>query len=209
MNDIKKRQDQIRKGLSQKKIGGCFNPANLYPDVKEFERSDFRNVATRLRNLPHWELDGFSYFVTFGVSARSPVSVPPDFSSNSAAAILEQLIWLRHGEYYRLEAYVIMPNHVHILFTPLPDYRIGPVMRQIKGVSSLEINRFLGRKGSFWQPDSFDHIIRNHEDWMDKFDYIHQNPVKAGLVAKPEDYPFSSAVTMYSDMVIIEEEISG
>ncbi len=57
----------------------------------------------------------------------------------------------------------------------------------------------LGRRGTFWQAETFDHLVRNEEDWLDKFDYIHDNPVKAGLVDKPQDYPFSSLVTMYSN----------
>ena len=57
----------------------------------------------------------------------------------------------------------------------------------------------MNRKGSFWQDESFDHLIRNEADWEDKFNYIHNNPVKANLVEKAPEYPFSSLATLYKN----------
>ncbi len=84
------------------------------------------------------------------------------------------------------------PDHVHLLLRPLTNWRLAKILKGIKGFTAREINRVLGRKGPFWQEESFDHLVRNDGDWLDKFDYIHKNPVTAGLVERPEDYPFSS-----------------
>jgi len=93
---------------------------------------------------------------------------------------------------YLLHAYVIMPNHVHILLEPrLPLAKITGV---IKGVAARDANATLGRSGKpFWQDESFDHWIRNSAEFARVCHYIEWNPVRAGLVARPEDWKWSSA----------------
>lgn len=93
---------------------------------------------------------------------------------------------------YRLHAYVIMPNHVHILLEPrLPLAKIAGV---IKGVAARDANATLGRRGKpFWQDESFDHWIRNSAELERVRHYIEWNPVRAGLAARPEDWKWSSA----------------
>ena len=97
-----------------------------------------------------------------------------------------------------IEALDIMPDHVHLLIRPIAGRSLPRVLQGVKGYSGREINRTLGRDGSVWQTESFDHLIRNEADWFDKFEYIHNNPVAAGLVPRPQDYPFSSLVTLHS-----------
>jgi hypothetical protein len=63
-------------------------------------------------------------------------------------------------------------------------------MEAIKGASSHKINRALGRKGSVWQAESFDHVLRSSESLDAKIAYILANPIRAGLVTKWEDYPW-------------------
>ena len=93
---------------------------------------------------------------------------------------------------YVLHAYVVMPNHVHVLMTPrLPLSRI---MRGIKGVSARDANRILKRPGRvFWQDESFDHWVRDDVEFGKIRFYIEYNPVGAGLVRRPEDWKWSSA----------------
>ena len=94
--------------------------------------------------------------------------------------------------HYNLHAYVVMPNHVHVLLEPrLPLARIT---RGVKGVSARDANGALGRVGKpFWQDESFDHWVRNEAQFERIRRYIENNPVSAGLVRKPEDWPWSSA----------------
>lgn len=93
---------------------------------------------------------------------------------------------------YLLHAYVVMPNHVHILLEPcLPLAKITGV---IKGVAARDANATLGRSGKpFWQDESFDHWIRNSAEFARICHYIEWNPVHAGLVVRPEDWKWSSA----------------
>ncbi|MBZ5527988.1 MAG: transposase [Acidobacteriia bacterium] len=93
---------------------------------------------------------------------------------------------------FQLHAYVIMPNHVHILFEPrLPLAKITGVL---KGVAARDANATLGRSGKpFWQDESFDHWVRNSTEFERIRHYIEWNPVRAGLVTQPEDWSWSSA----------------
>ncbi len=102
---------------------------------------------------------------------------------------------LRKGEAelrrYQVHAYVVMPNHIHALITPHVAARrwLGP----LKGFTAHEANRILGTTGNrFWQDESYDHVVRDGE--FDRIRrYIECNPVKAGLSATPEAFPWSSA----------------
>jgi putative transposase len=85
-----------------------------------------------------------------------------------------------------------MANHVHVLLAPLAP--LEQITQQIKGASAREANLILCRTGSpFWQKESFDHWIRNPAELQKIRAYIEHNPVAAGLVARPEDWPWSSA----------------
>jgi REP element-mobilizing transposase RayT len=62
------------------------------------------------------------------------------------------------------------------------------IMKLIKGVSARNVNQLLGSSGPLWQEESFDHVLRNDESFLEKREYIRQNPVRARLVISPEDY---------------------
>ena len=93
---------------------------------------------------------------------------------------------------YELHAYVAMPNHVHLLVTPhVPATKwLGP----LKGFTAHEANGLLGVRGKpFWQNESYDHLVRSPGEFERIRRYIENNPVKAGIVASPEDFVWSSA----------------
>jgi putative transposase len=136
--------------------------------------------ATR-RFLPHIEKAGKTYFVTFSTSGRVPMP-------ETARTITLDVIVRDHQRVYWLHCAVVMPDHVHIVFTPYEQWRLPAVMQRIKGVSAHFINRALGRRGSFWQDESFDRILRSDEDIRAKCEYVCQNPVRAGLVGVVDDY---------------------
>jgi len=103
---------------------------------------------------------------------------------------------IHHGagqlNYYDLDAYVIMPNHVHLLLLPL----VAPsrLLQTLKGYTAREANKLLSRTGQpFWQAESYDHWVRDTTEAERIRAYIENNPVKAGLVARPEDCRWSSA----------------
>ena len=93
---------------------------------------------------------------------------------------------------FRLDAFVVMPNHLHLLFYPFVDLPL--VIRSLKGASARRANQVLGRTGqSLWQQEWFDHWVRDASEWERIVRYIERNPVRAGLANKPEDYRWSSA----------------
>ena len=96
-------------------------------------------------------------------------------------------------ERYQLIAWVVMPNHVHGLIETIEGYPLGGIVHSWKSFTANEANRRLRRQGAFWFPDYFDRYIRNQQHLENAIRYIHNNPVKAGLVDRPEAWPFSSA----------------
>jgi REP element-mobilizing transposase RayT len=97
------------------------------------------------------------------------------------------------SERYSLAAWVVMPNHVHALATPLKGWEMGKILHSLKSFTAKECNRLLGRSGAFWQTESFDRYVRNEKHYRSVVAYIERNPVKAGLCQKPEDWLWSSA----------------
>jgi len=137
------------------------------------------------RTLPHLQKDSRSLFITFSTWHRW---ILPDIARDLA---LEACLHAR-GRRCTLHAVVVMPDHVHLICTPLSDSE-GPVsipelLQAIKSESAHRINRVLGRTGRVWQDESFDHVLRCEESLAEKTAYILQNPVRAGLVGKLERY---------------------
>ena len=94
---------------------------------------------------------------------------------------------------YLLFAWVIMPNHVHLLLRPLPGFSLEQIAHSFKSYTALMANRVLGREGTFWMREPFDRYMRDSDHFERTVRYIENNPVKAGLCARPEDWEFSSA----------------
>ena len=93
---------------------------------------------------------------------------------------------------YRLHAFVVMSNHVHVLFEPLAQ--VARITRTLKGFTARRANEVLHRIGQlFWQDESFDHWIRNAREFERIVHYIENNPVKAGLASRASLWPWSSA----------------
>jgi putative DNA methylase len=172
------------------------------------------------RRLPHWDVVGQPLFVTFRLHGSLPAGrdfSPSDVNDGQAFATLDRILdhavigpthlrnpqiaaivvnSLRDGDSrfsrYELHAFVVMPNHVHILATPRVTAAkwLGP----LKGFTAHEANAILGRAGTpFWQGESYDHLVRSDEEFGRIRRYIESNPVRAGLVETPEEFAWSSA----------------
>jgi len=172
------------------------------------------------RRLPHWDVVGQPLFVTFRLHDSLPrgrAFAPATLTSGKAFVVMDRILDLaatgpRHlcnpeiatlvvgalidGERrfnrYELHSFVVMPNHVHLLVTPHVSATkwLGP----LKGFTAHEANVFLGSPGKpFWQNDSYDHLVRSSEEFTRIRRYIENNPAKAGLVADPGDFEWSSA----------------
>ena len=116
------------------------------------------------------------------------------------ASVVEDSLLYRDGRDYRLIAYVIMPSHCHVVFATADVTGLGGhdvsrerITQSLKRYTARECNRLLGRRGEFWQPESYDRVVRDDAELERIVRYVEQNPVKAGLCERPEDWAFSSA----------------
>jgi REP element-mobilizing transposase RayT len=140
------------------------------------------------RRLPHYQGNDQPIFVTFRALYQGLLP-------ESVRGIVLQHCLHDNGTKAHFLAVVVMPDHVHLLLTPLRNpsgesYSLLEILQAIKGTSAHTVNRALGRSGPLWQDESFDHVPRREEGLREKLEYIRQNPVKRGLVRRPEDYPW-------------------
>jgi menaquinone-specific isochorismate synthase len=89
------------------------------------------------------------------------------------------------GERYELHEWCVMPNHVHAILRPLPGHTLDEILHSWKSFTGKEANQLLGRTGSFWQTEYYDHLIRDEADYAHAVEYVRQNPEKAGLESWP------------------------
>lgn len=162
-------------------------------------------------HLPHIDLDGHHQFVTFrtadsvdeyvrrlsksGLDNKIKQYKIDDYLDHSSQgdylrgevlhALYEYLLG-KDKELYGLMAFAIMPNHVHMLFRP--NRGLDSVMKTIKGGSAHMVNSILGRSGKTWAPDYYDKLVRDEKHFHTVYDYIRNNPFKAGLRDLDERY---------------------
>jgi putative transposase len=125
-----------------------------------------------------------TYFVTSVTSGRRRLFQV----SGNAGLLIEILQEYRHQGYYKLHAFVVMPDHIHLLLTPE-----GVAIERAVGFIKGGFSRRLESKLAVWQRGFTDHRIRDAEDFQTRREYIHQNPVRAHIVHSPEMYVYSSA----------------
>jgi REP element-mobilizing transposase RayT len=110
----------------------------------------------------------------------------------------------RDERVYRLDAFSIMPNHVHVVFKPLESntpagianvdlsyHSLASIMQSLKGFTAHACNGLLEREGEFWAHESYDHYIRNNDEWQRIVTYVLNNPVKAGFVKDWRDWKWN------------------
>ncbi len=133
------------------------------------------------RNLPHIQTEFHTYFVTF-VTQQRQILTPPERDVVLAHVVFDD------QRVMNLHAAVVMPDHVHIVFTPW-HVSLGKLLQGMKGSSSRSINKLRGVIGQHvWQHESFDHELRNGESLRAKCEYVAQNPLRRGLCATPDEY---------------------
>jgi putative transposase len=93
---------------------------------------------------------------------------------------------------FYLTAWVFLPDHWHVICAPVYPATISLAMKSVKQSSMSAINRRRGVEGELWQPRFFDRALRTVKEYNEKVEYIHLNPVRAGLVSRPQDWKWSS-----------------
>lgn len=113
---------------------------------------------------------------------------PKWLSEPVIANLVCDVMHYRDNRVYTLEAYCVMPNHVHLVCTPLSHeggvYSLSKIMQSLKGYTARQANLFLERQGDFWQHESYDHVVRNDAEFGRIVNYVLNNPLQAGLPAQ-------------------------
>jgi REP element-mobilizing transposase RayT len=168
------------------------------------------------RNLPHWHPEGAAVFLTWRLHGTCAQFRSDEPDAGKAFAAFDRALhqaagpkWLaepavaqcvidalRFGErqlkLYRLIAFSVMPNHVHVVLEPIAP--LAKITKSIKGYTAREANRLLGRTGEpFWNDESYDHWVRERDELSKVVRYTERNPVAAGLVETVEGWRWSSA----------------
>jgi len=171
------------------------------------------------RNMPHYQPDGAAIFVTWCLHGThghtrktsghsdagrafaemdrvmdKAASGPKWLQNSEVAGCVEEALHFgeHHLHLYKLLAYVVMPNHVHVVLVPKSS--LPQITKSLKGFTARKANEILGRTGEkFWQDESYDHCVRSSEELQRVIKYVERNPVRAGLVASIEDWMWSSA----------------
>jgi REP element-mobilizing transposase RayT len=144
-------------------------------------------LSIRCRNLSHWKLHGSTYFVTFRLGSGI-------ISEDERTMVLDAIKHFHKIKYW-ITAAVVMPDHVHLIIKPVvtksnAEFPLSKILQGIKGFTARGINKVRGAKGSIWQAESYDRIIRDYDEYLEKWQYIRNNPVKIGLSESPEEYSF-------------------
>jgi REP-associated tyrosine transposase len=163
--------------LELEKIFVTLEQGEIDERKNEFTRRRFRELEDcldRAETGPHWLRD------------------------NRIAQLVLDSLHYRDNRIYKLDAFCVMSNHVHAVFSPLPlsaetnEYQsLSRIMHSLKRHTASEANRLLNRTGSFWEHESYDHYVRDQAEWGRIVNYVINNPVKAGLVADWSKWPYS------------------
>jgi putative transposase len=150
-------------------------------------------------------LDERSYFAKLDNLLDKAQFGPSWLSKPEIAEIVKEALMYRNGKVFNLYAFCIMSNHVHVIFEPLEqksdwqsDLQMEPdvlplhkIMQSLKRHTARQANIILGREGAFWQDESYDHVIRDSDEFLRIINYVLENPVKAGLVSRWEDWKWT------------------
>ena len=127
------------------------------------------------------------FFITTNLNPGEQPVHDPEYQ-----IIAETIVSERRRLGFLLFGYVLMPDHWHALIWPRSPVRISDVVQNVKRVSSLKINRLRQTRGSRWQRQFWDRFVRHAKEFRERLEYMHMNPVRKGLIEKPEQWRWSS-----------------
>ena len=144
------------------------------------------DVKKYRRRLPHILVPGSLYFLTFRLAPQQGHSLAEEERSALSAHIG------RAGPGH-CRAFVIMPDHVHLLYQSVAEEDLRKTLPALKSSSAHSLAHRFGRCAPIWQDETYDHIVRNEKEMLETWKYIEANPIRRGLASHPCEYPWSSA----------------
>ena len=138
------------------------------------------------RRLPHIYVDGAAYFLTFRLAPSQDSPLKPE----ERQLVVEHIGRMQPG---RALAFVVMPDHVHVLYQSVTGEDLIKTLQALKGASAHSLVQTGTRRAPIWQAETFDTVIRNEHELLDTWRYIEANPIRRALVERAEDFRWSSA----------------
>jgi len=132
--------------------------------------------------------EGYPYLITTATFNREPIFC----DERNCKILLATIEFFKLVLDYKLFAYCLMPDHLHLIIQAYSPYDISYIMKMIKGNFARKYNKMLSRQGKVWQDRFYDTGLRDQDVLLQKIEYIHNNPVRAKLTTTPGEYPFSS-----------------
>lgn len=185
---VKKRGDRLPHWTSDGAVYHVtFRLADSLPKhvLEQFEEE--RDSLSRRPDLSAEERKRLDYLVSDEVEAYLDTGKGECLMSNPEIAdLVAHALANFEGERYRLHAWCVMPNHVHLVLQPLAGHELPHIMHSLKSFTAHEITKKLGRTGAVWQAEYYDHLIRHEGSYSRVIEYVLDNPRKAGL----KDWPW-------------------
>lgn len=168
--------------------------------------AEYTNIKIRKEKYMNYQSQ---YFLKFDKLLVQNTSGPHWLNINDIAKTVCDEIVCGDGTDYDLIAYSVMPNHVHIVFTPIINqsktidrkrtykkcpasfYLVTKILQVLKSKTALKCNKLLKRSGTFWHHESYDHVVRNNDELVKIVNYTLANPVKAGLADNWEEWKWN------------------
>ncbi|HLD07673.1 MAG TPA: transposase [Candidatus Peribacterales bacterium] len=160
-----------------------FRLADSIPTAKRKEWEEERKLLMQkgIDSLTKEEMERVQYLFSEKIEQYLDAGYGACWLKQEAiAAAIARLLQKFDGDWYRLFAWCIMPNHIHVVFQPLTK-PLHQIVQTWKRVSAQKANKLLRRSGTFWQPEYFDHLIRDEEKFEHAVEYVWKNPDAAGF----------------------------
>ena len=177
--------------------------------ARQTEASTHRGWRSR-GYLPHCDDSTLIQHIVFGLADAVPRNAKPPSAMHgdrlldqgrgecllrtpACASIVEETLLFSDGERYKLLAWCVMPNHVHVIAVQSEGWALEQVVQAWKSASAHRINRLPSRRGRLWRREYFDRFMRDDDHLSTSIAYVEENPVRAGLASTPACWPWSSA----------------
>jgi putative transposase len=147
------------------------------------KRQEIKELYIYKRRLPHWRLSGSMYFVTWRLDRKQPELNPQERD------VIVSILKYFENQRYELFAFVVMPDHVHLLVRLKNGFLLHQIVHTWKSYSAYKLQRDFSRGNRIWQDEYFDRIMRDQNELIEKAQYILNNPLK--IMPQIHDYSWA------------------